>query len=397
MKTGKILSLLLTVALLSGLNSGGSAGPPVMASSAYLSWGADRMNIPAYAEFLANGNIRASGRITVAVLDTTVLFSHPIFDGKRSSIIRPCADAPQGHRHGTEVAGIIADLTRGLPVDILPMSTAHWSGMGAIADAIRWAADNGVNVINLSFEQARNHSLCSAINYAIDRGMVVVAAAGNSGGNLDTMGDSCNNGHVSGPSIFVSAVNSSDANVGNSNFGTGVSLAGAGHNVGAASHNNMPQPSPTTTNAAGMTSIAAPHIAAAAALLLLNRPDLTPAQVQSALVSVASFRPPHTGLAPRFGAGVPDMALLIEGDSRPNYGDVDGSGYINSADVTMLRRYIAHMAAGGTTAQFEAANPGFNVNNADVNGNGTIDFADVTLLRRYVAATDPATVRLGPP
>jgi hypothetical protein len=77
------------------------------------------------------------------------------------------------------------------------------------------------------------------------------------------------------------------------------------------------------------------------------------------------------------------------------FGDVDGNGYINSGDVTMLRRYIAHMAAGGTTQQFESAAPGFNVRAADVNGDGTVNAADVTLLRRYLAATNPATVPLG--
>jgi hypothetical protein len=387
MKTGKFLSLLLTAVLMLGLNPGVS---PVTASTAYLSWGANRMNVPAYAEFLANGNIRAAGRITVAVLDTTVLFSHPVFDGKRSSIISPCADAPQGHRHGTEVAGIIADLTRGLPVDILPMSTAHWLGMPALANAIRWAADNGVDVINLSFEQARDPALCSAINYATDRGMVVVAAAGNSGGNLDTMAATCNNGHLRGPSIFVSAVNSSDANVGNSNFGTAVSLAAAGHDVGAPSHDMRNPPSPTTTHAAGMTSIAAPHIAAAAALLLLNRPDLTPAQVKSTLEGCASFRPPHTGLAPRYGAGIPDMALLIN-HGPPNWGDVNGDGDITAADVTMLRSYIA----AHDKAVWRAENPRFNPANADANDDGFINAADVTLIRRWIAATDKSTVKFG--
>jgi hypothetical protein len=113
--------------------------------------------------------------------------------------------------------------------------------------------------------------------------------------------------------------------------------------------------------------------------------------------STVELRATVTGSNGAAHSAWPD-AMFISDDNRPPpfWGDVDGNGYINSADVTMLRRYIAHMAAGGTTAQFEAANPGFNVNNADVNGNGTIDFADVTLLRRYVAATDPATVRLGP-
>lgn len=88
--------------------------------------------------------------------------------------------------------------------------------------------------------------------------------------------------------------------------------------------------------------------------------------------------------------------IIVEMGPPPFYGDVDGNGYINSADVTLLRRYVAHIGTGGTLAQFEAAHPNFDARNADVNGRDGINAADVTLLRRYVAATDPSSVRLGP-
>jgi hypothetical protein len=74
------------------------------------------------------------------------------------------------------------------------------------------------------------------------------------------------------------------------------------------------------------------------------------------------------------------------------FGDVNGDGIINAADVTMLRNYIA----AADKDAFIEANSNFNKDYADVNGNGTIEPADVTLLRRYLAATDPSTVKLGP-
>jgi hypothetical protein len=74
------------------------------------------------------------------------------------------------------------------------------------------------------------------------------------------------------------------------------------------------------------------------------------------------------------------------------YGDANGDGFINAADVTMLRRYIA----ASDKDAFVRDNPNFILVNADVNGDGTIDSADVTLLRRYLAAANPATVLLGP-
>jgi peptidoglycan/xylan/chitin deacetylase (PgdA/CDA1 family) len=75
--------------------------------------------------------------------------------------------------------------------------------------------------------------------------------------------------------------------------------------------------------------------------------------------------------------------------NTPNYGDVDGNGVINSADVTLLRRRVAQGNENNLPSNYNRAN-------ADVNGDGTIDAADVTLLRRHVAATNPSTVPLGP-
>jgi hypothetical protein len=60
---------------------------------------------------------------------------------------------------------------------------------------------------------------------------------------------------------------------------------------------------------------------------------------------------------------------------------VDGDGVITSADVTMLRRYIAAT----DKAAFKDSNPSFDEAAADVNGDGTIDSEDVALLRRWIA------------
>jgi ribosomal protein S18 len=75
-----------------------------------------------------------------------------------------------------------------------------------------------------------------------------------------------------------------------------------------------------------------------------------------------------------------------------NYGDVDGDGVIDSADVTLLRRYVAASDKG----DFLDRNPGFNLENADVNGDSRIDSADITLLRRYIAASNKSLTPLGP-
>jgi hypothetical protein len=78
-------------------------------------------------------------------------------------------------------------------------------------------------------------------------------------------------------------------------------------------------------------------------------------------------------------------AVIATSDtSPPLYGDVDGDGVIDAADITLLRRYIAAEGR-GDLENFHRENPRFNAANADVNGNGKIDFFDVLLLREYIS------------
>jgi ribosomal protein S18 len=74
------------------------------------------------------------------------------------------------------------------------------------------------------------------------------------------------------------------------------------------------------------------------------------------------------------------------------WGDVDGDGKIDSADVTFLRRFIAETDKNA----FQLNNSSFILANANVDGRGGIDAADVTMLRRYIASSDKLTVQLGP-
>ena len=82
--------------------------------------------------------------------------------------------------------------------------------------------------------------------------------------------------------------------------------------------------------------------------------------------------------------------LIIPAQANtPNYGDVDGNGHINAADVTLLRRRVSQGNESGLPSNY-------NRENADVNGDTFININDVNLLRRHVAAVDPSTVPLGP-
>ncbi len=135
-------------------------------------------------------------RITVAVIDSGVCLDHPDLVGR----ILPGYDfvdddnqASDSFGHGCGVAGIIAaNGNNGIGIAgvapnamILPLRVLDAQGIGAYSDvaaAIVFAADNGAQVINLSLGGAFPSTVLeSAVNYAVERGVTVVAAAGNTG------------------------------------------------------------------------------------------------------------------------------------------------------------------------------------------------------------------------
>lgn len=363
----------------------------------YLSWGAPRMGIPAYAQWLRDGNINTD-KIIVAIYDHGIDFTHPQFVGRASVLDAqtPCWPLTAITSHGNAVGGVIADLTRDLPVYLVSLNVSHFSGEIGVANATDWATRNGVNVINHSHTFVRNRGIvCAALTRAINNNVVVVGSAGNAGIDLGTRQHYCLDGHLTGDAIFVASFRSNETPQHSSNWGRFVDFAGPGFEV-QVPFSDFRQSQVFTRHGyvfRGETSIAAPHIAAAAALLLLNRPYLTPAEVKATLTGVADFSQNAAHFRTRYGAGIPDMSLLIGDTSspRPDFGDVNGDGILNAEDITLLRRYLTAT----NRDAFLMENPNFNRANADVNGNGVIDYADVQLLRQYLAATDPATVTLG--
>lgn len=229
-------------------------------------------------------------------------------------------DPYDDHGHGTHVAGTIAEATNnsegvaGLAygATIMPLKVLSASGSGTsadIADAIRWAADKGANVINMSlgspFPDAVIRSACM---YASKKGVVIVAAAGNSGKQgvgYPAAYSEC---------IAVSSVGPSGKLAGYSSWGKQVALAAPGGDIGGYSDRDESAGILQNTNlpvefggqgdgyyAFQGTSMASPHVAAAAALVMAQGIK-DPVKVRKALTESATKV--TGGDVKKYGAGI---------------------------------------------------------------------------------------------
>lgn len=263
--------------------------------------------------------------VTVAVIDTGV---SQVPDLKLTEFVSGYdfvnnqEDASDDNGHGTHVAGTIAQSTNNgygvagiaYKAKIMPLKVLSGSGGGTIADiaeAIKFAADNNAEIINMSLGGAgASNMMEEAIKYAHAKGVTIVAAAGNEGRNA-----------ASYPArypdvISVAATNPAGDKASYSNFGAGVDLAAPG-GIGGRDLNdpgNIRQNTidPSTgesvfVNFAG-TSMAAPHVAGVAALIRSTGVD-TPEEIQTILQqSSRKVKEDHLN---HFGAGHLDANAAV--------------------------------------------------------------------------------------
>jgi subtilisin family serine protease len=273
---------------------------------------------------------------TVAVLDSGVDGSHEdlagvVLPGWDAIAERAGADTdPYGH--GTHVAGIVAAVAgnglggngaaagvRILPVRVLESDGSGWSSV--IADGIRWAADHGADVINLSLGgTSPSAAYRAAINYAVNvRGVVVVAAAGNE----YESGNPVEYPAADPDAIAVGASTSTGGRASFSNTGAYVDLAAPGTSImSPCPVGRVVCSSGTGYSRMSGTSMAAPFVAAAAALLRAAQPNASVAQIRDWL-SLTATDAGAPGRDDEFGAGIldPVRALGVASGSAGGGGD----------------------------------------------------------------------------
>lgn len=254
-------------------------------------WGLPKIQAP-----LAWDQTFGANSPLVAVIDTGVNANHPDLAGQIQAgydFVNRDADPTDDQGHGTHVAGIIvAKGDNGIgalgvapQARVLSIKALSASGSGStagIVESINYAVQQGAKVINLSLGSPfKSLAMEYAIRDAIAAGCVVVAAAGNDGKNMQVY-------PAAYPGVLsVGSTAPNDARSSFSNFGTWVRMAAPGSSIYATYKNSYATLSGT--------SMAAPHVAGAAALVYAVHPTWTAQTVQTALETTGDAT---TGFAP---------------------------------------------------------------------------------------------------
>jgi len=339
--------------------------------------------------------VRGNARVTIAVVDTGVT-ALPDFAGRLlpgHDFVNNDDNAADDNGHGTMAAGVAAAAgynrtgVAGICWNcrILPVKVLGADGSGAysdIADGIRYAADQGATIINLSLGGADDSQvLRDAVDYADEKGSLVVAAAGNQGSPEPHYPAAI-------PSVLaVGAVDEHDTRYPWSNYGTSwVDVTAPGCN-----------PAQQRTGAIGQycgTSSATPFVAGIAGLLASTEPAPTTAEVRAALAggrvdalrSLAAL--PYTADSVRPAVAFGATPALARGVVTVSAAAADQHG------IARVQLY-----AGGKLIATDVAAPySFRWRSAPRNGVIALDLraydqaGNLTVIRRYVRAdnTPPA-------
>ncbi|MCP8999138.1 S8 family peptidase [Pseudarthrobacter sp. RMG13] len=286
---------------------------PVAISGATSIWGLDRVDQRSGRDGQYSIGNEGAG-VNIYVVDTGLHVSHTEFSGRIPAVWWGVHDGNginDCNGHGTHVAGTAAGTTYGVAkkASIIPIRALECDGSGwasTIMAGIDWSVQHHVAgqpaVLNLSIGGFTNSSFDEAVQSAVNDGMTVVASAGNAGA------DAC----AASPArvrsaITVAATDINDAQASWSNYGSCVDIQAPGISIRSAWNNAA-----TGYNTLDGTSMAAPHVSGAAAVLLSRDPSLSPAQVHQSMTNNAV-----TGVISANKGATPNRLLFIPAPNPP--------------------------------------------------------------------------------
>lgn len=275
----------------------------------YLSWGPEHVGFDRLNNYIIDNDIGLNS-VTVAVLDTGIDHNHSFFNGRveptgfNSSDSGNVNDSMDDNNHGTHVAGIIADCTPD-NVTIKPYKVLNDKGKGSdvsLLAGIYKAIENDVDVINMSFGSVSSSpSIGKALLEADEKGIVLVAAAGNNGTNKK----------VTYPAYFdfviaVSSITKNNELSYFSNYGSYIDLTAPGTNINSTIPNNGNQ-------IESGTSMATPFVSSAAAMVKAYHGKVSTLAVKSLLYSSATPLLSDNDDSEFFGNGLVNAMGVLNG------------------------------------------------------------------------------------
>jgi thermitase len=270
-------------------------------------------------------NVTEGNGVKVAILDTGINLNQPDLAGKvilQKTFVTGTTSVEDGNGHGTHVAGILAaDTNNNIGVagtcpgcQLIIGKVLDDSGSGTTSDAtdgITWAADNGAKVISMSLgtDDSSTASLYQqAVNYAMSKGAIVVAAAGNDGTSQP------NYPAAATGVVAVAATTNTNAKASYSNFGSYVKIAAPGDNILSTgpTHSFQIEPFGYSTSSPyyylSGTSMATPVVAGVAALVASTSFGTSPQAIINRIYSTADK---ISGTGTYWANGLVDAAAAV--------------------------------------------------------------------------------------
>ena len=270
------------------------------------SWGVKRIGAGAVHSYNKGTGVK------VAIIDTGIDYSHKDLDANYRGgydFVNTDTDPMDDNGHGTHVAGTVAAEDNDIDTSVVGVAPeaalyalkvldetggGYWSDVIA---AIEWSVDNGMQVINMSLGGTGTSDVEAVCQAAYDAGLLLVAAAGNSG-NPPGKGDNIIDPAGYASVIAVAATDKDDTRATWSSTGPDMELSAPGVDINS------------TLLGGGYgekdgTSMACPHVAGTAALVWIAYPSWTNADVRTQLQNTADDLG-ATGWDPKYGYGLVD-------------------------------------------------------------------------------------------